>query len=159
MKKNVFILLAVSALMLPGVAQAKSAARFLSDAIKGDNSEIMLGRLARERGASRAVRTFGETLERDHGRARLAAVAAARREHVAVPGTMMAEARAEYDLLRRMSGRSFDREFARYMVQDHRKDVAEFEEQARRGDRTTSRLAAQTLPDLRKHLRMARALK
>ena len=149
---------AAALLALPGIAQAAPAAKFLGDAIKGDNSEMTLGTLAAKRGGSKAVRSFGRMLRTDHGKAKVDAVAAARREHVAVPSGMMPEARTEYAKLQRLSGRAFDREFARYMVDDHQKDIAKFEAQTRTGDRTTAALARRTLPDLRKHLATAQRL-
>jgi len=159
MLKPLSVLALAAALAVPSLAQAKPAGKFLSDAIKGDNSEMTLGSLGARRGQSRGVRAFGATLHADHAKGHAQAVAAARRDRVAVPSGMMPEARAEYRKLQRLSGRAFDREFARYMVEDHTKDIAEFQEQARTGDRVTRELARATLPVLRKHLRMARALR
>lgn len=148
-----------TALAVPTLAQAKPADKFLADAIKGDNSEMTLGSLGARRGHSRGVRAFGATLHADHAKGHAQAAAAARRDHVAVPAGMMPEAQAEYGKLQRLSGAAFDREFARYMVEDHKKDIAEFEEQAKTGDRVTRDLATATLPVLRKHLSIAESLK
>ena len=139
-------------------ANAVPAQKFLSDAIKGDNSEMRLGRLIASRGESAAVRSFGRALTADHQRARVQAGAVARRMGMAPPTAMMPEARAEYTKLSRLHGARFDREVGRYMIDDHRKDIAEFRKQARTGDRGTSSLAAAQLPALRKHLSMAEAL-
>jgi putative membrane protein len=71
-----------------------------------------------------------------------------------------AQERAEYARLGRMCGRAFDREFARYMTEDHSKDIAEFEKELASGDPADVRaLARQTLPDLRRHLETARSLR
>lgn len=149
---------AAALLAIPVAATAAPPAKFLGDAIKGDNSEMTLGALAARRGKSAGVRSFGHMLAADHAKAKAAAIAVAHREHVAVPRTMMPEARAEFAKLQRLSGDAFDREFARYMVDDHRKDIREFSDQARTGDRITAGLARQTLPDLRKHLATAQGL-
>ena len=53
---------------------------------------------------------------------------------------------------------AFDREFARYMVQDHKTDISDFEKQVATGDKATADLARQTLPVLRKHLATAEHL-
>jgi len=82
----------------------------------------------------------------------------AQRMQISVSDTMMPEAQVELRKLRRMSGGAFDREVRRYMIYDHRKDVSEFAVQMRHGDRQTASLARQTLPVLRKHLKMAEAL-
>jgi putative membrane protein len=56
-----------------------------------------------------------------------------------------------------MSGPAFDREFVRYMIEDHRKDIHAFEA-TKVGLRPDGELARQTLPALRKHLEMAEQL-
>ena len=60
--------------------------------------------------------------------------------------------------LKGLSGRDFDKEFARVMVEDHQKDIAEFKKEADGGHGAVQQLAAQTLPTLEKHLQMAKSL-
>jgi putative membrane protein len=152
-------LIFVAACLSSTAALAAPPAKFLSDAIKGDNSEITLGRLIAARGASAQVRSFGNTLVSDHSTARGQAVAVAREMGVRPPTGIMAEARSEQRKLERLHGRSFDYEVRRYMINDHRKDIAKFQAQARTGDRRTARLAREQLPTLRKHLRIAESLR
>jgi putative membrane protein len=151
-------LLFTAALVPSSMAGAAPASKFLHDAIQGDNSESRLGLLIASHGSSAAVRTFGRTLASDHSTARVQAAAVARRMHVSVPTSMMPEARAEYGKLQRLRGREFDREVKSYMIQDHQKDISEFQDQARSGDRQTAALARAQLPFLRKHLRIAESL-
>jgi putative membrane protein len=156
------ILAIVAAAALAGsagaaAAAAKPAPEFLKKAIQGDNSEIELGKIAQTRGASPGVRDFGRTLEQDHSQAKSQAVPVAQQLKVPVPDDVMPEAKKEADKLQHLSGPAFDHEFARYMVQDHKKDIHDFEEQAR-GKGPTAKLAQQTLPTLRKHLEMAERL-
>jgi len=132
---------------------------FLNNAIKGDNSEIALGRLIAARGASAQVRRFGNTLYRDHSTARGQAIAVARQMGFRPPSAMMAEARAEQRKLLRLRGRAFDLEVRRYMINDHREDIAKFQAQARTGERRTAALARAQLPTLRKHLRIAESIR
>ena len=54
---------------------------------------------------------------------------------------------------------NFDKEFIQVMVADHQKDIAEFKKQAASGRGPAEQLAAQTLPTLEKHLRIAAPLK
>ena len=149
----------VAALVVSTSVAAAPASKFLSDGIKGDNSEIRLGALIASRGHTASVRSFGRTLERDHSTVRGQAVAVAREMHAPVPTAMMPEARSEYSKLERLRGRAFDREVRRYMINDHEKDIAKFEAQARNGDRRTAALAREQLPTLRKHLRIAESLR
>ena len=120
---------------------------------------IPLGTLAATQGSSDAVRRFGTMLRTDHGQAKTEVAALARRHHVAVTDAMMPEAKAEYAKLKGLHGAAFDREFARYMVQDHQKDIADFTKETKSGDPADVRaLAQKTLPTLRKHLATARAI-
>ena len=151
-------LIFVAACLTSTAALAAPARTFLQDAIKGDNSEIALGRLIAARGHSAQVRNFGSTLYRDHSNARGQAVAVAREIGMRPPTVMMSEARSERAKLERMRGHAFDTEVRRYMINDHEKDIAKFQQQARTGDRRTADLARRQLPTLRKHLRIARGL-
>jgi putative membrane protein len=147
-----------AALLFSTGVYAASASHFLSDAIMGDNSETRLGQLIASRGHSATVRRFGNTLVHDHSNARVQAASMARQLGVPVPSAMMPEARTELTKLQRLHGQAFDREVRRYMIEDHRKDIAEFTDQSRHGDRRTATLASAQLPILQKHLRLARSL-
>ena len=111
----------------PAAAQPGPARHFLEDALKGDNSEMMLGQMAAERGASPALRDFGRTLHDDHAHARNITLPLARQAGVPDTNRPMPEAAQERRKLERLHGRAFDREFASYMVKDHRKEIADFE--------------------------------
>jgi putative membrane protein len=130
---------------------------FLTDAIKGDNSEIQLGQLAEAKGGSKGVKDFGKTLVTDHGKAKDQASALAKQANMPIPTEIMDEAKTELQKLQGMSGAAFDKEFVSYMVQDHQKDIANFEQQAN-GTGPTADLAKQTLPTLKKHLSIAQGL-
>lgn len=148
----------VLATSLAGAAQAAGEKPFLTKALKGDNSEMALGQMAAARGQSQGTRAFGRMLHEDHAAAKLKTLPVAQAHGVGDTNQMAQEARVEQQKLHHLHGRAFDREFARYMVKDHRKDIANFERQTRTGDATTAALARDTLPDLRKHLATAERL-
>jgi putative membrane protein len=149
----------LAALSFGGLAaRADSPREFLTQAQQGANAEIMLGQLAAERGRSPGVREFGQTLVEDHRQARQEVRDLGRRFGVRPTREVTPEAREERDRLAAMGGRRFDREFIRHMVDDHRKDIAEFRDEAREGHGAVSDLARRQLPTLRKHLDMAMAL-
>ena len=61
------------------------------------------------------------------------------------------------DKLSKLSGADFDRAYMKDMVEDHVKDVAMFEKEAKNGkDADVKAFADKTLPTLREHLQMAR---
>lgn len=151
-------LLAFAASMAATAAVAAPPRAFLTDAGKGDNSEIELGRLAEQRGGSDAARDAGRMLQRDHGASKEAAAPLLRRLHMQPPAGVNPDARAEMRRLQGLRGHAFDAEFARFAVAEHRKDIAKFAAQARTGDRDTAAFARSQLPVLRHHLQMAQAL-
>ncbi|KAA3452138.1 DUF4142 domain-containing protein [Mesorhizobium sp. SARCC-RB16n] len=139
-------------------AQAKSDREFLTDAIKGDNSEVLLGKIAETKSSTKAAKSFGRMLVKDHSKAKRQAAAVALKMGVEVPSDVSDEAAQEQKKLESLSGSAFDKEFANYMVSDHQKDISEFEDQAKTGKGVVSKLAKETLPTLRKHLKAARSL-
>jgi putative membrane protein len=157
MKRKTLLALTAAALAATS-ALAAPAPMFLRNAAQGDQSEVTLGNLAARRGASAGVKDYGRRLISDHGAHLRKVQALARRMQVALPGGMKPDARAAYRSLQRLRGRAFDRMFVQHMVADHRKDIGDYESQARSGDRQTSALARDTLPTLREHLRIAQRL-
>jgi putative membrane protein len=158
---NRSILLAGSVVFLaltPVAAQADNPRAFLQHALQGDNSEIMLGRLAADRARNPAMRDYGQTLASDHVQARQEVVDVGRRFGLRPDREPAPEARDERDRLSGMRGREFDREFIRYMIDDHRKDISDFRDEARENHGAVSDLARSQLPTLRKHLDTAIAL-
>ena len=154
------ILIPLAALALAGAAQAQNddkARHFLRDALQGDNSEVMLGKMAAERGESPGLKHYGQMLVDDHSMHREKVLKVASGLGLPDDRQPMDVAAKERDKLSRMHGRDFDKEFAKYMVKDHRKDIKEYEKAEKmRGD--VARLARETLPTLHKHLDEAERL-
>jgi putative membrane protein len=144
---------------LAGAAHAQDgkARQFLREAVQGDNSEIMLGQMAAERGGDPKLKHYGQMLHDDHAMHREKVMKVAAGMRLPDDREPMPEAAKERDKLSRMHGREFDREFAKYMVKDHRKDIADYRKAAKlRGE--PGKLARATLPTLQKHLSMAEKL-
>jgi putative membrane protein len=139
-------------------AYADTPKQFLAKAIQGDNSEMMLGRVAQRKGSSPSVKEFGKTLFDDHSNAKAQASQVAEQLGMKIPEKPMAVALEERERLSRLSGEQFDREFVRYMVADHRHDIADFRKEAAAHQGMASKLAREQLPTLKKHLDMAVAL-
>jgi putative membrane protein len=148
-----------AALLSATAASAAPPAAFLKDAIQGNYSEVTLGRMIQNRGASAEVKDFGAMLVSDHSKGLSQAQQIADRMHLHIAATLTPEARHEQTVLRKLHGASFYREVRRYMIEDHRKDIAKFSAQAKSGDRATARYAAATVPVMRHHLSMAESLR
>jgi putative membrane protein len=156
MRLSLFLCVPLLAVAAPAVAA--SPADFVSDAIKGDNSEIMLGQMAQQQGASQGVRDFGGTLASDHTQAKEQMSSLAAAVGVTPSDQPMDVAREEKQKLSGMHGADFDREFARYMVKDHKEDLAKFRREARTDHGQVGQMAQQQIPVLEKHLHMAESL-
>jgi putative membrane protein len=160
MLKSLLFLAAAAAFASAGSAAfAAPDQAFLSKAIKGDNSEVELGKLALNMSASQGVKSFAQTLVTDHTAAKAKASAVAKQIGLAPPAEATEEAQIEYNKLRGLNGAQFEREFVNYMVADHKKDIAEFKQEASSGQGPVAKLAADTLPVLEKHLSIAESLK
>lgn len=136
---------------------AKSSSDFLTDAMKIDNAEIKVGKLAEAKGGTADVRNFGQMLVTDHTQAKQDASNAATALGVTPTDEATPADEAEYNKLNTLSGAAFDREFAKAMVSGHKKAIAEFQAQAKGSDKTAT-LAQQELPTLKKHLQTAQSL-
>lgn len=160
MRRVYFTPIFALAISLSAAAVAKDddkARTFLKSAMQGDNSEVMLGKLASEKASGAAAKHYAQMLVDDHSMhlqkvEKVAGGLNVPAEHQAAP-----EAEKERDKLSKLQGAKFDHEFAEYMVKDHRKDIAEYEKAARMtGD--VGQLARDTLPTLHKHLSEAEKL-
>jgi putative membrane protein len=161
-KRSVTATVAVAgfAVLLSSAAVSKEDSKaFLTKAIEGDNSEVMLGRLAEQKAASQGVRDFGHTLVTDHGAHKEKVAALARSNGVAIPDGPTKDAQKEHDKLAKLSGNDFDKEFVSFMVKDHKDDIQEYTEESKAKDNgEVAKMAQQTIPALEKHLSMAQDL-
>jgi putative membrane protein len=153
------VLAAALTMFCSGVwAKETSGQQFITKAIRGNLSEVAFGRLAQQKAANDSVRSFGQTLEQDHAAANQQAAQAAAAVGVTPPTEPDRMQKAVYDRMSKLSGNAFDREFARHMVADHRKDISTYQKEAKRSDAQVSDYAKATLPTLQKHLEAAQSL-
>ena len=131
---------------------------FLTEAMQGDNGEVAIGQLAQAQGVSQKVKDFGKLLADDHGAHKEELKTLAATAGVAVADEPSAEGKANLEKLKTLSGVDFDKQFKSMMVEDHTKDITKYEKQAASADAQTAALAKKTLPTLRKHLDVAKAL-
>ena len=130
---------------------------FLTDAMKGDNSEVALGKLAQQKGAAQGVKDLGKMLVDDHGAHKQTLATLDQQLGVTTTTDLKTEAKTEQTKLNGLSGAAFDKEFVRATVEDHKKDIAAYEKEAK-GTGPVATMAQQTLPTLKKHLAAAEKL-
>ncbi len=135
------------------------ASQFLTDAMKGDNSEVRVGQLAAEKGSTQGVKDYGKMLADDHGAHLTKVTALAQKMGVPTTSETKPEADELYNKLQGLSGADFDREFVAGMVKDHKKDIAAYQAEADSNDAPeVTGMAADTVPTLKKHLETAQSL-
>ena len=94
------------------------------------------------------MRSFGQVLEKDHSEANQKATAAASSLGVTPPTAPNSKQKAAYDRMSKLSGANFDRAFVKHMVEDHKKDIKDYEKASSQGD-AAGTYAKEALPTLR----------
>lgn len=157
---------AITAGLLALAANQASAAQpsqpdktFAAKAAQGGLAEVEVGQMAQQKAALPEVKQFGETLVTDHTQANQELQQIAQSEGIALPTQPSSNQQAESRKLQKLSGKKFDRTFVKDEIKDHRKDIAEFQNEAQSGtDPALKAFAQKTLPVLQKHLQMAQEL-
>jgi putative membrane protein len=142
----------------PGLAT--SDLEFLTRASQGGMLEVELGTKAALLGSSPDVKSFGDRMRVDHAQTNALLQQLAVQKGVSLPFALDSEHTKRLDELESLRGTSFDEQFVSDMVQDHQKDVDEFEKAAMTvRDQDVQAWAQRMLPTLRMHLQMAMDMK
>jgi putative membrane protein len=130
--------------------------KFLENAAQGGMVEVQLGKLAEQKASSEQVKQFGKRMAADHQKANDELKKIAANRGFNLPVEMSGSARREYDKMQGKSGADFDREYMKEMVSDHKKDLKEFQSEAKSSkDADLKNFATSTLPTLQQHLDLA----
>ena len=159
MKRLILAAALAAALAAPASAQDLTGSEFVKKAIQGNLAEVQMGKLAEQKGGGDGVRSYGRQLQQDHAKANTKAKDVAKAVKMEPPTEPSKEQKDAYERLAKLAGGSFDREFIEHAIEDHERDIREYENAAKSFNATVAKYASDTLPDLRKHLEMARALK
>lgn len=130
---------------------------FAMKAAIGGMAEVMGGQTASTKATSADVKAFGQRMVTDHGKANDELKALAAQKGLALPTDIDAEHKEKMDKMSAKSGKDFDKAYMADMVEDHEKDVKEFEKASKDAkDPDLKAWAAKTLPTLQEHLKMAK---
>lgn len=136
-------------------AKSSMDAKFIRKAANGGMTEVELGKIAQEKGKKDDVKSFGERMVKDHGKANDDLKSVASKMDVKVPEKVNAKHQATIDKFSKMSGDSFDAAYIKEMVKDHKKDIAEFEEaQNQVKNEDLKKFISDTVPVMKEHLEM-----
>ncbi|RKT01682.1 DUF4142 domain-containing protein [Chryseobacterium defluvii] len=127
--------------------------KFADAAAKGGIMEVMMGQLAATNANNATVKALGQMMVKDHGKANDELTKWASTVGYTLPAGLDAAKQKEYDDLKAKKGADFDRAYTALMVDDHKKDIAEFKKQAAEGKEASLKsFADKTLPTLEHHL-------
>ncbi|HTU36100.1 MAG TPA: DUF4142 domain-containing protein [Candidatus Acidoferrum sp.] len=136
---------------------AVPARLFAKKAAQDDLAEIKMGKLAEQKGGTAVVRDFGKRIVRDHTKNLDELKTVAQQQNIQLPTEPNETDMITYQDLSKLDTQQFDQKYARDMVNDHVKAVAEFKEEAENGSNTQIKDYAQkSVPVLETHLRLAR---
>jgi putative membrane protein len=132
---------------------------FVKNAAVGGMEEVQLGQLAAQKASNPEVKNFGQRMVDDHTKANSQLQQVATQKGMTVPTSLPASKRKDVDRLTRLNGAAFDRTYMSMMVQDHKKDVSEFQKASKNAkDADIKSFASATLPTLQDHLKMAQSI-
>jgi putative membrane protein len=144
----------------PGTAQKGDAdQQFITQAWEANTVEVTLGQVAMRNAASEEVKQYGKRMMTDHMLANKELMDLVSKNQIFSPKGVSKRHQAMMDQLAALKGPEFDREYIRTMVDDHRKAVSTFEKASKEcQDPSLKAWAAQKLPTLREHLKLAQQI-
>ena len=142
-----------------GAAEVKGSKmneQFIRDAAQGDMLEMRLGEIAQQKAASPEVKEFAQRMQQDHSAHLEKVRGLAAGNNIKLSNELDSKHRSEVDKYAKMNGKDFDRQYMTHMVQDHQKDIKEYEKAQQQVTNPDEKaLASETLPILKDHLSMA----
>ena len=100
--------------------------KFLAMAAQGDQNEIALGKLAAQKVTNPDVKAFGEKMLKDHTQLSASMKPFVEEWGLTISSGPDADTQKVWDKLYGLSGKDFDKEYMKEMVDDHTKDLKEF---------------------------------
>jgi putative membrane protein len=121
---------------------------------------VMMGELASSTSTNATVKSLGQMMAKDHGKANDELKKWASATGYTLPTSLNAEQQKMHDDLKAKKGADFDRMYTDLMVTDHKKDIAEFKKEVSGGSEASLKgFASNTLPTLEHHLMEAEKAK
>jgi putative membrane protein len=129
---------------------------FIANAAKGNRAEVTLGKMVASKTKDPSVRQFAQQMVKDHSTALNELTQLAQSKNITLPEGLPDDATALQSKLSSANGKSLDKDYMDSMVDDHKKDVSEFQDASQNAkDPDVKQWAAKTLPTLQAHLQKA----
>jgi len=132
---------------------------FAMKAAEGGMAEVTFGQMASQKSTNPDVKNFANRMVNDHGKAGDELKQLTTNKGLALPNDLNAEDKKVADELSGRSGKDFEKAYIKYMVEDHEKDIKEFEKASKEvQDPDLKSWATKTLPVIQDHLKMAKQI-
>jgi putative membrane protein len=132
---------------------------FLEQAAVGGKAEVELGQLAQEKAQNDQVKQFAQRMVTDHSQANSELMSLGDKMSLSLPTSLDDQTQKEKERLSKLTGAKFDKEYMKLMVQDHEKDVSDFQKQSANAvNSNVKTFASKTLPTLQQHLDLAKSI-
>ncbi len=146
----------------PGAATAQQYGEqaFVKNELEGDDAEVELGQLAQQKSQSNDVKQFAQKMVADHSQMNDKWFKpVAKQLGVSEPKGPSKKEKKEIEKLQGLSGTDFDNEYIKTMVQDHQKDLKDFQNEADVAtDPNVKLVAQQGTKVISQHLELAEQL-
>jgi putative membrane protein len=137
----------------------KDAADFAVEAANGGMMEVELGNYAAQNAFSQRVKDFGSMMVKDHSKVNDELKSIAATKNITLPSSVGESAQKDMTDLMKKKGKDFDKAYMDMMLDDHKKDVKDFEKEAKEcKDPEVRSFAGKTLPVLLTHLDSTKAI-
>ncbi|HZQ63262.1 MAG TPA: DUF4142 domain-containing protein [Casimicrobiaceae bacterium] len=130
--------------------------KFIEKAAEDGMKEVEVSRTVADKASDPGVKAFAERMVKDHTEANKKLMDLAQSKGLQLPTDLKRGDRKDVDKMAKMDPDKMDRSYMKDQVKDHKKDVKEFEKEAKNAkDPDVKKFAADTLPTLQEHLKLA----
>jgi putative membrane protein len=139
-------------------AESLSAAdrTFITTAAEANLAEIETAKMIEQKSKDPAVRDFAKRMVTDHTQASQTLATVAEMTGISLPASPSAADRTQEDELKKLSGAKLNKAYLRDELAGHKQVISAFESEIEHGqDEAAKNYAAQTLPTLEDHIRIA----
>ncbi len=137
----------------PNAANTNPDQDFINNAAKGNRAEVQLGKMVAAKTKDPSVKQFAQMMVKDHTDALNKLQQVAQSKNITLPDGIPDDAQGLQSKLSSDTGKQLDKDYMDGMVQDHQKDVQEFQQATNTlQDPDIKNWATTTLPTLEKHL-------
>src|SRR5438067_1160972 len=129
---------------------------FISAASKGNRADVEVGKMMATKSKDMDVKKFAKMMVDDHSKALNELQQLAQSKNITLPDGVPDDAKDLQDKLNSESGNQLDKDYMDGMVQDHQKDIKDFQDASQNAqDNDVKQWASKMLPKLQQHLQKA----